>query len=143
MSGLKCAVWAVCFVLAMASPVRAQTVSIQLMHNSQEGAYLADGQGRAFYLFTKDGPNVSTCFKRCRAFFEPVWGTAVEGQSSIDLKRFGSFRHVKGDAQLTYGGYPVYYAVEDKAPGDIKGQRRDQSWFLIVPENMKDMPKKR
>ena len=35
--------------------------------------------------------------------------------------------------QVTYNGWPLYYYVKDKAPGDTTGQGVGGNWFVVTP----------
>jgi predicted lipoprotein with Yx(FWY)xxD motif len=37
--------------------------------------------------------------------------------------------------QTTYKGWPLYYYIGDKAPGDTNGQGLGGVWFVVTPSN--------
>ncbi len=48
----------------------------------------------------------------------------------------GTFERDDGKMQVTYGGWPLYHFVRDKAPGDTNGQDVEgfgAEWYLVSP----------
>jgi predicted lipoprotein with Yx(FWY)xxD motif len=101
------------------------------------GTYLADGSGRAVYLWTKDGMDKSECSGACASAWPPVSAsgtvTASGGAVAADL---GSITRSDGSKQVTYDGHPLYYYVGDTGPGTTSGQGNDgfgAKWWLVSP----------
>ncbi len=45
-----------------------------------------------------------------------------------------------GQVQVTYGGWPLYYWMEDAQPGDTTGQDIEDAggeWYLVTPSGEK------
>jgi predicted lipoprotein with Yx(FWY)xxD motif len=40
--------------------------------------------------------------------------------------------------QMTYNGWPLYYYIKDKAPGDTTGQGVGGTWFVVPPDQAKN-----
>jgi hypothetical protein len=45
----------------------------------------------------------------------------------------GSITRTDGTQQLTYNDIPLYYWINDKAPGDTTGQDVGDVWYIVVP----------
>ncbi len=43
-------------------------------------------------------------------------------------------REDDGTYQVTYNGMPLYYYIDDKAPGDVTGQGKGEVWYVVAPE---------
>lgn len=101
------------------------------------GAFLADGSGRAVYLWAKDGDNMSACSGACAGAWPPVMAkgsvTAGGGAKASDL---GAITRSDGSRQVTYDGHPLYYFAGDSGSGQTNGQGSDgfgAKWWLVAP----------
>ena len=96
------------------------------------GTILVDGQGMTLYLFTKDtqGSGESTCEGECLVAWPPLVGMPTAG-TGVDATKLGSITRSDGSTQGTYNGWPLYYWVEDKAPGDTTGQNVQGVWYVL------------
>ena len=91
--------------------------------DSDYGRILADGRGRALYLFTADTGAASTCSGDCAAAWPPwIVKRKPKAASGARGKLIGTTRRDDGRLQATYGGHPLYYYVGDRAPGEVKCQ---------------------
>jgi predicted lipoprotein with Yx(FWY)xxD motif len=90
---------------------------------SDYGRILADGRGRALYLFTADTGGGSTCSGDCAAAWPP-WIVKRRPQAAAGArgKLIGTTRRDDGRRQATYRGHPLYYYVGDRAPAEVKCQ---------------------
>jgi predicted lipoprotein with Yx(FWY)xxD motif len=101
------------------------------------GTYLADGSGRAVYLWVKDGQNKSECSGACASAWPPVpaSGTVTASGSAVSSD-LGSITRSDGSKQVTYDGHPLYYFVGDSGPGTTNGEGNDgfgAKWWLVSP----------
>ena len=101
---------------------------------SDLGTILVDGEGMTLYLFTKDtqGDGKSTCEGPCLEAWPPLVGEPTAG-TGADPAKLGSIVRTDGTTQATYNGWPLYYWVEDTAPGDTKGQAVNDVWWVLDP----------
>jgi predicted lipoprotein with Yx(FWY)xxD motif len=91
--------------------------------DSDYGRILSDGRGRAFYLFTADTGNASTCSGECAAAWPPwIVKRKPRAGAGAQAKLIGTTRREDGRLQATYRGHPLYYYVGDRAPGEVKCQ---------------------
>jgi predicted lipoprotein with Yx(FWY)xxD motif len=101
------------------------------------GNTLVDGAGRTVYLFQADKPNQSTLSHEGFAVWPAVAfaGTPHAG-SGVSAAHIGTTR-ADGVSQVTYYGHPLYYYVEDKTPGETKGQGLNEFgalWYVLSPQ---------
>lgn len=133
---------------SVGSPALAQdSATVTVQTHATFGAYLADADGRAVYLFEADTPGsggmkaASACKDDCLAAWPPLTasGDLVAGEgASGDL--LGSFEREDGAPQVTYNGWPLYYYHEDEAAGDVKGHDIEEfgaEWYLMAPSGEK------
>lgn len=118
----------------VAAPV-AQGVTLQLVKNDQLGSFIADGNGRTLYLFTKDTKNTSNCYDQCAANW-PALTTAGDPtlKEGLAPTLIGTTQRKDGSTQLTYNGYPLYYYGKDQKPGDVVGQAVGKVWWVVSGE---------
>jgi predicted lipoprotein with Yx(FWY)xxD motif len=108
--------------------------SLTIATDTTVGAYLADGNGRPLYIFTKDTGTTSTCDAACQQEWTPVVVTGIPTlMTGVSTGLVGTTMTASGATQLTIGGHPVYYHVGDTMSGELTGQGMDNAWFLISP----------
>ena len=107
--------------------------------------YLTDGRGMTLYMFGNDTQGTATtaavaaCTGGCATFWTPLWTAgdhvAVDQpqfRDSASQEMLGTVEWEDGNFQATYNGYPLYYYIKDKAPGDVFGQYGP--WFALAPQ---------
>jgi predicted lipoprotein with Yx(FWY)xxD motif len=101
------------------------------------GKYLVDGSGRALYLFLSDGTNKSSCKGTCLVYWPLLTSSGKPAAADgVTGGRLATFAGAGGANVVSYAGHPLYYFALDKAPGDTKGQGRDDfgaKWWLVAP----------
>ena len=114
-----------------AAPATADAATLALkMADSSLGSVLVDGKGMTLYMFTKDSANTSACTGQCLVAWPPLLGKPTKGMG-VDDSKLGSFTRSDGTTQATYNGWPLYYWMDDKAPGDVLGQNVNSVWFVL------------
>ena len=98
--------------------------------DSSLGPVLVDGEGNTLYLFTPDGQGDSVCYDQCEANWPPLPADVVAGDG-VDAGLLGSAPRNDGTEQATYNGWPLYYFVNDAAPGDVNGQGVNDVWYVL------------
>ncbi len=107
---------------AAASPASTGT-TIAAASNAKFGTILVDGKGMTVYLFVADTGTASTCYTACAQFWPPVLTTgAPQAGAGATSSLLGTTTRTDGKVEVTYGGHPLYYFVNDKAAGDTTGQ---------------------
>jgi len=101
------------------------------------GAHLVDGKGMSLYLFEADKGGMSSCYDACATAWPPLQTTGQpQAIGKVQQSLLGTVARKDGAMQVTYGGWPVYYFIKDKAAGDTKGQEVDgfgAEWYLVGP----------
>ena len=97
--------------------------------------YLADSNGMTLYYFTKDSSGASTCAGTCSDRWPAFYTDNVMVPVGMDAKEFGNITRADGKKQSTFRGWPLYYWVGDKAPGQTAGQGVNGVWFYFVNPN--------
>ena len=104
---------------------------------SQFGRILADGRGQAVYVFDKETSSKPECHGACAKAWPPVLtrGRPVAGKG-VRAERLGTTRRRSGKRQLTMGGQPLYYYVDD-APGRVLCHNVEEFgglWLVVRPD---------
>lgn len=116
--------------------------ALALARTEPYGAYLADGTGRALYLFTADSQGGrSTCYDACAEAWPPL---LVDGLPSagdgVDSTLVDTLVRNDGSSQVTYGGWPLYYYRQDAGAGEVTGQDVHGfggEWYLVGSDGAK------
>lgn len=135
---------------ARAAPDSAATVApaITLRTDSVAnlGKFITDASGRSVYVFMKDTKNTSTCVDACAAAWPPLGAsTAASTDPSVKAAMVSVITRSDNKNQTTYNGMPVYYYEDDKKPGDIAGQGKNEFgglWYVVSPSGQKITKKK-
>jgi predicted lipoprotein with Yx(FWY)xxD motif len=87
--------------------------------DSQFGEVLFDEEDRAIYLFDKETSPKPDCYGDCAVAWPPV---VTDGEPTagggVDRELLGTTKRDDGTTQVTYGGHPLYYYVDDP-PGEV------------------------
>jgi predicted lipoprotein with Yx(FWY)xxD motif len=103
------------------------------------GTYLTDANGRALYMFARDGKNASTCAATdgCAIAWPPLAAiTQASANPLVQPEMLGTIRRNDNRSQSTYNGMPLYYYDDDEKAGDTKGQGKQEFgglWYLVSP----------
>jgi predicted lipoprotein with Yx(FWY)xxD motif len=133
-------------LLAFAAPALAADVTLDVKTSDKLGDYIADADGRALYLFkadtqAKDGKEAAaTCYDDCAKAWPPLVADATKAGDKVQAALIGTVARKDGSKQVTYNGWPLYYFIKDKAPGDTNGQDIKgfgEEWYLLTPAGEK------
>lgn len=135
-------------VLAGGSALAQDAAQLTVATSEQYNDYVADGDGRALYMFTADqqgrGEQKATtnCYDACAEAWPPLT-TTDDPQVGEGLQQdlLGTIERRDGAMQVTYGGWPLYYFVQDQGPGQVTGQDKhgfDGEWYLVSPDGTKN-----
>jgi predicted lipoprotein with Yx(FWY)xxD motif len=121
-----------------AAPSAAGGARLAVAEKPGIGAYLTDAKGRSVYLFLEDVNDSSSCYDVCAAAWPPVLapGGTVAGGDAVRTDLLGMSQRRDGTTQVTYKRAPLYYYEDDKQPGDITGQGKEEfggKWYLVSP----------
>jgi predicted lipoprotein with Yx(FWY)xxD motif len=94
------------------------------------GKIWTDEKGMTLYTFDKDEGGKSNCYDKCATAWPPLAAAAdakAEGEWSV-------VDRTDGTKMWAYDGHPLYTFVEDKAPGDVKGEGKGGVWHVAKEE---------
>lgn len=104
---------------------------------SDYGRILFDGSDQAIYLFEKERGAKSECYGECAEAWPPV---LTEGEpvasGGADQGLLGTTERDDGTTQVTYGGHPLYYYVDDPK-GEVLCQNVEEFgglWLVVAPD---------
>ncbi len=99
---------------------------------------LADRNGHALYLFTRDRPNRSRCRRGCANAWPPLkTKRSPRVGDGLDSALIGTTKRRNGSKQVTYNGHPVYFYVDDRKPGQVRCQDIREfggTWLVVSPD---------
>ena len=116
----------------------AEPVTIETHAAEPYGQHLTAQDNRAVYMFSGDRENESTCYEACAVAWPPVVteGEPVAGEG-VEADKLGTTERKDGSIQVTYGGSPLYYFIQDDQAGDVSGQGSagfGGAWSLVRPD---------
>jgi predicted lipoprotein with Yx(FWY)xxD motif len=116
-------------------PAARRGVTVRVV-KSRYGTILANGVGKAFYLFDEERSPTSKCYGDCAAAWPPVLTTGRPAAGrGVRRGLIGTTRRHDGRLQVTYRGRPMYYYVAD-APGRVLCQNVVEfggRWLVVRP----------
>jgi len=121
--------------LALGGGALAMDHAVKKMTKDGVGSYLADAKGMTLYWFTKDSPGKSACTGPCVDRWPIYYREKVGAGEGTKEEDYGKITREDGKMQTTFRGYPLYYWMNDKAPGDTSGQGVNNVWYVIDPDN--------
>ena len=99
------------------------------------GQILVDGNGMTLYIYTKDGPDQSTCSGGCFSIWPPL---NTQGHPNlgpgVDASLIGTTQATDGSQMVTYNKMPLYHFSKDQKPGDTTGQGVGSVWYVVSPD---------
>jgi predicted lipoprotein with Yx(FWY)xxD motif len=117
---------------AAAGALSAQDQSaIQVQTASDGTEYLTDSKGMTLYYFTLDTDGQSACYGDCEKAWPVFYAKDITVSSDLNAPDFGTITRKGGMKQSTYKGWPLYYWVQDKNPGDMTGEGFHGVWFIL------------
>lgn len=110
-------------------------VVVDMVTDPKLGQILVDGKGMTLYLFTKDGPDQSTCAGNCAKAWPPFLATgSVKAGPGVDQSMLGTAKLADGSMIVTYNQKPLYYWAQDAKAGDTMGQGVQNVWYVVSPQ---------
>jgi len=103
--------------------------------SSDYGRILANGRGRALYLFTADRGKGSNCSGDCATAWPPyIVKSKPIAAPGVTPGLIGITKRDDGRLQATYAGHPVYFYEGDHDPGQVLCQAVDEFggyWYVL------------
>lgn len=115
-------------LLAASGPARAEGDygPFKVMETSA-GKVLTDANGMTLYTYDKDEPGKSNCSGECAEY----WPPALAGSGAAPVGDLGLTTRADGTMQWTDDGKPLYTFVDDKKPGDVTGDGKNDVWHVV------------
>ncbi len=138
---LKAGTTALGLVVSVTVVGAAEPVTLEVRKTDPFGEHLVGKEQLSVYMFTGDRENESTCYDACALAWPPLLTEAepVAGEG-LDSAKLGTTERKDGSMQVTYNGAPLYYFIQDGAPGDTVGQSSQGfggEWYLLKPDGEK------
>jgi len=124
---------AVVLSLALGGAALADDHAVKLTEKDGVGKFFTDAKGMTLYIFKKDTPGKSACAGPCVDRWPLYFRATVAVPGGVKADDFGTITRDDGKRQTTYKGWPLYYFVNDKAPGDTQGQGMGSVWYVANP----------
>jgi len=109
--------------------------------NSRLGRIVVDSKGRTLYVFEKDANRRSACYGLCATYWPPLLTHGKPlARTGTRQSLLGATRRTNGSEQVTYAGHPLYRFVEDRQPGQTKGEGLNDfgaGWDVLSPAGKK------
>ena len=92
------------------------------------GTVLVGPNGLTLYTWDNDEPGVSNCYGGCANNWPPflVEDAAMAGDDWTIVDR------TDGTQIWAYQGSPLYYFINDAAPGDVNGNQPEGTWHVVA-----------
>ena len=108
--------------------------SVNVASKAGLGSYLTNATGFALYTFARDIPSngTSKCTGECLQYWPVFYVANLTLPSSLSATSFTVITRPDGSKQLAYDGWPLYYFINDKNPGDTNGQGVENLWSVCT-----------
>ncbi len=133
-------------LMLLALPVLAQdateeaelTALVNIGSSDMLESFLVGPEGFTLYTFANDAPNTSNCVDQCAANWPPFTVESADALTAAEgiPGTLGSIERADGTLQVTYNGMPLYYWVNDAAPGDMTGDGVRGVWSIVEPAHL-------
>lgn len=105
------------------------------------GKIVVNSRRMTLYLWLKDHRHGSHCYGACAKAWHPLitHGKPVAGRG-VKASLLGTTKRKDGKMQVTYAKHPLYMYVDDKRPGQTKGQGSHAfgaNWYVVAPSGKK------
>jgi predicted lipoprotein with Yx(FWY)xxD motif len=91
------------------------------------GKVLATPSGMTLYTFDKDTTGTSTCYGDCAQYWPPFLAGA--GAKEADFLTLTT--RTDGTKQWMASNKPLYTYIQDKRPGQVKGDNYNNVWHVV------------
>jgi len=112
--------------------VKVPFYTVMIANKADVGTYLIDPVDKALYHASFDSSGKSNATSAILALWPIFSQSNFIVPSSLNPADF-NITTTNGQVQATYKGWPLYYFVNDKAPGDTLGQGVKNVWSVTSP----------
>jgi predicted lipoprotein with Yx(FWY)xxD motif len=133
-AGVAFAVGGLTGSVALAGVANAATVTkISTAKNATLGTILVSGK-TVYTLQASSTPCTAMCLKFWPAVTLPKGVTKAQAGAGVNAAKLGTKKMSTGALQVTYGGKPLYFFVQDKSAGQVTGNVTDTwgKWSTVV-----------
>lgn len=122
--------------LLIAGCTHQESLTVRIADHPTYGKLLTDSTGRSLYIQARDVPNTGAVANlgEVGRFYPPFYAESVASGNGINASEFGYLTRADGKQQTTFRGWPLYYYLNDKEPGDAKSQGANNITFLAKPD---------
>ena len=99
-----------------------------MMMQTTAGSVMTTPTGMTLYTFDKDAAGKSNCNGECAQYWPPL----VANPGSIPGGYMTVITRDDGQMQWAAHGSPLYTFVQDKLPGDVKGNNYHNTWHAVM-----------
>lgn len=122
--------------MAATAALGTSAASVKAVSNAKFGTILVAANGKTLYRYTKDSKGVNRCTsdKACAPYWPQLLvknGVKPVAGSGIKAAMLGTIKAAHGMRQVTYGGFPLYTFLGDKAAGQLNGQGFESEWYVV------------
>jgi predicted lipoprotein with Yx(FWY)xxD motif len=124
--------WHVIKIHSATAATTGRAAALKVAH-TRAGPVLASSRGLTVYYYSADKPHSgkSACTGTCATAWPPL-AAPVKAPAGVRLPgKLGVITRPNGVKQVTLNGYPLYFYIGDKAPGQAKGKGISGSWHVI------------
>jgi predicted lipoprotein with Yx(FWY)xxD motif len=117
-------------------PAEGEGDAIVSIASTDLGDVVVDAEGMTLYMFDNDtqGGDTSSCTGQCLEQWPPLFTDSETPTGSADITgELGTIESPDGQLQVTLNGWPLYYWVNDTAPGETTGQAVGDVWWVLDP----------
>ncbi len=98
------------------------------MSQTTAGNVMTTPVGMTLYTFDKDTAGKSNCNGECAQYWPPL----IANQDSSPMGNLTLITRDDGQMQwATANGLPLYTYIQDKRPGDVKGDKFHNTWHVV------------
>ena len=116
------------------------SVTVKTRKVPKLGTVLVNSKGLTLYMFVRDKQKKVTCTSAaCVIVWPPLKiknGQKPTAGGAANKNLLGTDTNPKGGRVVTYNRWPLYTYYLDKKPGQVKGQRVNNSgglWYVLSP----------
>ncbi len=109
------------------------SADVKLVGNATLGNIMTDGEGNSLYFFSEDVAGQPTCEGACLENWPVFFKEDLQVGEGLDANLFTTVTRSDGSRQIAYNGWPLYYFVNDAAPGETNGDGAQEKWFVAKP----------
>jgi len=124
--------------VAAADPSATAPADTVKLMTTKLGGVLADARDMTLYYFITDTPGsgTSTCYAaaNCTHFWPIFSAPGIVVSPPLAAADFSSITRTDGTTQTTYKGWPLYYFLNDKNPGNTNGEGVLKTWYVARPD---------